>query len=109
MITRNTDELTFVCDYAGTPEIKVGEPKVMNITIINKTNKEKQISLDLKDLPHNYSVKGLPDGMFKIGPNGKYDVPLSFIASPGANNASFIAEINDSDKTLGMQLGLIIK
>jgi ADP-ribosylglycohydrolase len=109
MITRNTDELSFVCDYAGTPEIKVDEPKVMNINIFNKTEKEKQISLNLKGLPQNYSVKGLPDGKFKIGPNEKYDVSLSFIASSGSGNASFIAEVNDSEKTLGMQLGLIIK
>lgn len=108
-ITRNTNELSFTCDYAGTPEILIGESKVLNISIVNKTNKEKLISLNLKNVPAEYSVKGMPDGLLKIGPNAKYDVALSFIASPGANNAKFIAEINDAGKTLDMQLGIINK
>jgi ADP-ribosylglycohydrolase len=108
-ITRNTDELSFTCDYAGTPEIKAGESKVLNISIVNRTNLEKQISLNLKDLPGNYSVKGLPDGLFIVNPNEKYDLSLSFNVSPGAGNAKFVAEIINADKTLGMQLGLILK
>ena len=38
-ITRNTNELSFICDYAGIPEIQVGESRILNISIINKTNK----------------------------------------------------------------------
>jgi hypothetical protein len=107
-IVRNTNELTFTCDYAGTPEIKIGESKVLNFSIVNKTNIEKDISLNLKNVPAGYSVKGMPVGLFKIGPNAKYDVALSFNASPGANSAKFIAEITDAGKTLDMQLGFII-
>jgi hypothetical protein len=107
-ITRNTDELSFICDYAGTPEIKIGESKILNFSIVNKTNKEKKISLNLKNVPAEYSVKGQPGGSFKIGPQGKYDVALSFNASQGASNAKFAAEIDDAGKTLEMQLGIII-
>ena len=106
-ITRNTDELSFTCDYAGTPEILTGKPKVLNVSIGNKTNQEKSISLTLKNLPDEYSVKGMPDGLIKINPNAKYEVVLSFNASPGANNAKFIAAISDAEKTLEMQLGII--
>ncbi len=106
-ITRNTDDLSFICDYNGTPEILVGESKVLKLSIGNKTNKEKRISLSLKNVPAEYSVKGIPDGLFKISPHAKYDVALSLNASPGANNAKFIAEINDAGKTLDMQLGFI--
>jgi len=109
IITRNTNELLFTCDYAGTPEILSGGSKVLNISIENKTNKEKLISLNLKNVPAQYSVKGMPDGLLKISPNAKYNVALSFNASPGANNAKFIAEINDAGKTLEMQLGIISK
>ena len=65
--------------------------------------------MKLKNVPAEYLVKGLRDGLFKISPQGKYDVPLSINASPGAGNAKFIAEISEADKNLGMQLGLIIK
>jgi ADP-ribosylglycohydrolase len=109
VITRTTDELILSCDYGGTPEVKPGESRKMNISIVNKTKKEKQISMEIKDLPDNYSVEGLPDGIFKIGPDKNYEVPISFISSPGASNAFFLAEIKDSDKILAMRLGLIIK
>ncbi|TAL77655.1 MAG: ADP-ribosylglycohydrolase family protein, partial [Bacteroidetes bacterium] len=106
-ITRNTDELSFTCDYAGTPEIMIGETKVLNISIVNNTNNEKNISLSLKDVPAEFSVKGMPDRLLKISPHAKLDVALSFNASPDATNGKFIAEINDAGKTLDMQLGLI--
>ena len=108
-ITRDNNEMTFICDYAGTPEMTIGKSKVLNISVFNKTTKEKQISLNLKDLPSEYSVKGLPNGLLKISPHIKYDFPLMLNASPGASNARFVAEINDADKSLRMQLGVIIK
>jgi ADP-ribosylglycohydrolase len=107
-IIRNSDDLSFTCDYAGTPEIQTGESKVLKLSIGNKTDKEKIISLDLKNVPAEYQVKGMPVGSFKIGPHEKYDVALSFNASPGANSAKFIAEITDAGKTLDMQLSFII-
>ena len=106
-ITRNTDELSFICDFAGNPEMKSGESKVLKISIVNKTDKEKDISLILKDLPSGYSVKGVPVGSIKIRPKAKYDVALSLNASSGAGNAKFIAEIGDAGKILDMQLGII--
>jgi ADP-ribosylglycohydrolase len=106
-ITRNIDDLFFICDYNGVPEIQTGESKELKLSIGNKTNKEKRISLSLKNVPAEYSVKGMPDGLLKISAHAKYDVVLSFNASPGANNAKFIAEINDSGKILDMQLGII--
>ncbi len=106
-ITRNSEELSFTCEYPGTPEIMIGETKEFKISIINKTNKEKQLSLDLKNVPAGYSVKGMPFGLRVIGPQSKYDIALNINASTGAGNAIFIAEINDSGKTLDMQLGII--
>jgi len=106
-ISRNTDELTFICDYVGTPEIQVGESKVLNLYIVNKTNKAKSISLLINDLPSGYTIKGIPAGLSKISPNSKQSIALSFTASSGAGNAKFIAEINNSGKTISMQLGLI--
>jgi hypothetical protein len=110
-ITRNTDDLAFICDYIGTPEIKTDETKEIKLSIENKTAKEKSIALILKDFPAEYSVKGLPDRLIKIGPHAKYDLSLSFSASQGVFktkiNAKFIAEINDAGKTLDMRLGLI--
>ena len=108
LITRNNDELTLICDYAGSPEITIGKTKVLNISLINKTTTAKQISLSLKNVPSEYLVKGLPDRLITLSPNVKYDVPFIFSASPGANNAGFVVEINEADKTLGMQLGLIV-
>jgi ADP-ribosylglycohydrolase len=111
IITRNTDDFIFICDYTGTPEIKTGEMKEIKLSIENKTAKEKSISLILIDFPAEYSVKGLPEGLIKIGPHAKYDLSLSFSASQGKFitkiNARFIAEINDAGKTIDMQLGLI--
>lgn len=109
LISRDNDELTFTCDYVGSPEITIGKSKVVNISIINKTINEKQISLNLKDVPAEYSVKGLPDRLLKLGPKAKYNVPLIFNAGPGAGNAILIAEIQDADKSLGIQLGILIK
>ncbi len=106
-ITRNTIELSFTCNYNGIPEIMIGESKVLTLSILNKTNNEKSISLSIKDVPAEYSVKGMPGGLLKISPHTKYDVALSFNASKGSNNAKFIAEINDAGKILDMQLGII--
>ena len=108
-ITRNTDELSFTCDYAGTPEILIGESKVLNFIVMNKTNKEKRISLSLINVPAGFSVKGIPDGLIKISPYKKYSVALNLNASPGSTNAKFMAEVNDAGQTLGLQLGIIIK
>ncbi|NEW81604.1 MAG: ADP-ribosylglycohydrolase family protein [Mariniphaga sp.] len=107
IIVRNTDELSFICDYTGTPEIKSGGSKVLNISIVNKTNKEKSISLMLKDLPAGYEVTGLPVGLLKISPKAKYDIALNLSASTAANNAKFIAQINEAGNTLDMQIGII--
>lgn len=108
-ITRNTDELSFTCDYAGIPEILAGESKVLKLSIGNKTDKEKLISISLKVVPAGYTVKDLPDGLLKISPHAKYDVAFSFNVSPAAKNARFVAEINDAGTALDMQLGIIKK
>ena len=107
VITRKTNEFLFTCDYAGIPEIMNTESKVLNISIVNKTNKEKNIALNLKNVSAQYSVKGLPSGLIKINPHAKYDVALRITASPSADNAKFIAQINDDGKILEMQLGII--
>lgn len=109
LISRDNDELTFSCDYAGGPEISPGKSKVLNISIINKTDTEKQISLVLENVPSEYSVKGLPHGLLKIPPHIKNNFPLILNALPGAASAIFDAEIKDADKSLGMKLGMIIK
>jgi len=106
-ITRNTDELTFICDYNGNPEVKTGESKVLKFSIENKTGKGKNISLSLKNLTAGYSVNGIPDGLFKLGAHSKHDITLTIRASKGAENVMFVAEINDAGKTLPMQLGII--
>lgn len=106
-ISRNTNELSFVCDYVGTPEIQVGVSKVLNLYIVNKTNEAKSISLLVNNLPSGYTIKGIPEGLLNISPNSKQSIALSFTASSGAGNAKFIAEINNSEKTISMQLGLI--
>jgi ADP-ribosylglycohydrolase len=108
-ISRSTDELSFVCDYAGTPELEIGKSKIFNINIVNKTNLEKKISLNLINVPAEYSVKSEPDGLLKLRPNGSCDLTLIMNASQSATNAKFVAEIKDGDKSLGMQLGIIIK
>ena len=87
----------------------IGKSKVLNLSVFNKTSVEKQVSLNLKDLPSEYSVKGLPHGLLKISPHIKNNFPLILDASPGAASARFVAEITDADKSLGMQLGIIIK
>jgi hypothetical protein len=51
IITRNTDNLSFICDYKGTPVIKTGEFKVFQLSIVNKTYNEKSIALSLHDGP----------------------------------------------------------
>jgi ADP-ribosylglycohydrolase len=107
LISRSTDELSFTCDYAGTPEIKSGEPRTLNLCIVNKTNKEKSISLILKNLPSEYKTEGIPEGLIKLRPKSKQNVALNLTASSGAGNAKFMAQINDAGKTLNMQLGLI--
>jgi ADP-ribosylglycohydrolase len=106
-VTRNTDLLTFTCDYNGIPEIKTGESKILNFIIVNKTNVEKNISFSLKDIPAGYTVKGVPNGPFKIEPSAKYNISVSLNVSSEASNAKFFAEIIDADKTLDMQLGII--
>lgn len=106
-ITRNTDELSFICDYNGNPEMKSGESRVLKIGIVNKTDKVKNISLSIKNLPSGYTVKGVPGGLIKIDPRAKYDAALNLEASSGAGNAKFSAEINDAGKILDMKLGII--
>ncbi|TAL61843.1 MAG: ADP-ribosylglycohydrolase family protein [Bacteroidetes bacterium] len=106
-ITRNTEDLFFTCDYNGAPEIAEGESKAIKISVGNKTDKEKLISLRLKNIPAGYTVNGMPDGIIKIGPHSKYDVALSLLAATDAKNATFIAEIGDGGKTIDMQLGII--
>jgi hypothetical protein len=77
------------------------------LTIVNKSDKEKLISLNLKDIPAGYSVKGIPEGLIKTGAHDKYDVDLEIIADKDSISARFIVELNDSGKTLDMQLGFI--
>jgi len=106
-ITRNSNELTFICDFTGNPEMKSGESKVLKISIVNKSDKEKNISLSLKNLPSGYTVIGVPVGLIKISPKAKYNVALILNATSDAGNAAFIAEIADAGKILDMQLGII--
>ena len=106
-ITRNTDDLMFICDYNENPEIKTGESKVLKFSIVNKTSKEKNISFNINNVPSGYSVNDLPKSAIKVNAHGKYDVTLSLSALSGAENARFNAEINDAGKILGMQLGII--
>ena len=107
LISRGTDELTFTCDYAGTPEIQVGASKVLHFSITNKTKKEKNISLILKNVPSGYSVKGMHEGLLKISPNSKQDFSININVSTGERNAIFIAELNDADTILEMEIGII--
>ena len=106
-ITSNIDDLTFICDYNGNPEIKTGDSKVLKFSIVNKTTKEKNISLNINNVPSGYSVNGIPKSAIKISAHGKNEVTLTVSAISGAENARFIAEINDAGKILGMQLGII--
>jgi hypothetical protein len=65
---------------------------------------------DLNNINFYTNLKeGEHDGLLNLSPLGKCDVTLSFNASRGATNAKFVAEIKDSDKSLGLQLGAIIK
>ena len=106
-ISHSNDEVSLTCDYPGTPEIKAGESKIFNLCITNKTNKEKTISLSLKNLPSEYAVKGLPEGSLKLKPNSKQTVNMNLAASSGAGSAKFTAEVNDGGKMLSMQLGVV--
>jgi len=107
-ITRNTDEITFTCDYAGSPEVlSTDKSRLLNFTIENKTGIDKSISLILKNLPAGYVIKDLPEMPVKISSHAKKDFPLTFDLSSGADDLKFIAEINDSGKTLGMQLAIL--
>jgi hypothetical protein len=107
-ISRDTEELTFTCDYGGTPEVKANEVRVLSFSIENKTAQGKNISLTFKGIPTEYSLKGVPEGSIKIGPRSKKVVAASITPLPGAGNSNFLAEISDSGKTLGIQLGLIV-
>jgi ADP-ribosylglycohydrolase len=107
LVTRNTDELSFTCDFKGDPEIKGTESKTLNLSIFNKTGKEKQIMLSLKNIPSGYSVNGAPSGFIKIAAKTKYDVALSVNATAATGNAVLIAEISEAGKILDMQLGII--
>jgi ADP-ribosylglycohydrolase len=106
-IIRNTEDLTFICDYSGSPEIKTGESKKLKLTIENKTGKEKSISLSLKNVPSGYSVSGGPSGPIKIAAHQKYDIALIIKLLQVSDNAMFITEVNDAGKILTMQLGII--
>jgi ADP-ribosylglycohydrolase len=106
-ISRTMDDLSFICDYKGTPEITAGESRKIKLTIGNNSGKEKRISLNLKNVPENYSVKGIPDGSVRISPNKQFDLDLDIITAPGPINGRFIVEVDDSGKTLDMQLGFI--
>ncbi|MEI6050211.1 MAG: ADP-ribosylglycohydrolase family protein [Bacteroidota bacterium] len=107
-ISRNSDGLSFICDYNGTPEIGVGESKILKISIGNKTDKEKNISLSLKINQEGFSIEGLPEGLIKLAPHSEYNMPLTIKTSPDSKSAKFVAEINDSGKILDMQLGIIL-
>jgi len=106
-ITRSTDDLLYTCDYIGTPEISGSEPRLMNISISNRSNKEMNISLIIKNITSGYSVTGLPSSQIKLSPGSTYTVDFKINASAEAKNANFIAEIIDDGSTLDMQLGLI--
>jgi ADP-ribosylglycohydrolase len=107
-ISRNTNELTLTCDYGGMPVVLPADKiKLLKFTIENKTGLEKSISLHLKNLPASYTIKGLPDGPVKVGPHGKYDIPVTIDVVSGAGDAKFSVELGDGDKTLEMQLAII--
>jgi ADP-ribosylglycohydrolase len=106
-IIRNTDDLSFMCDYMGEPVIAESQTKTLKLTVENKTKKEKSISMSLKNVPVGYTVIGIKDGLIKIGPNGKYKAVLNITSSRDTLNAKFIAEVNDTGKLLPMQLGIV--
>jgi ADP-ribosylglycohydrolase len=108
-ITRNTDDLSFICDYMGDPELRSGESKRIKLSVVNKSDREKFITLNIKDVPAGYSVKGLPGGSIKLGSRERNDIDLEITSTPDSGSAKFIVELNDSGKTLNMQLGFIIK
>ena len=109
LISRNTGELLFTCDFEGSPEILTGESKVLSFTVENETDKEKNISLNLSGVPDGYGVAGIPSGLIKIGPHSKSVIPLTFTVLSNSQNAKFFAELTDNDKIIKMQLGLIRK
>jgi hypothetical protein len=109
LVTRNTDEYSFTCNYEADPEIREGETRTLTLIIENKTEKEKIIGLIIKNLPSEYSVSGLPGNLIKINPGSKVEVPVHFNVTSGAGNAKFIAEIDDAGRTSDLQLGLIKK
>jgi ADP-ribosylglycohydrolase len=106
-ITRTTDDLIFICDYLGNPEIKTGESKILKFCIENKTGIEKTVTFNLKNVTTGYSVNGVPDGKLVITANSKHDITLTFSALKVTENAMFVAEINDAGKILPMKLGII--
>ena len=108
-ITRNTDDLSFICDYKGDPELRAGESKKIKLSIVNKSESEKLISLNLMDVPSGYSVRGIPVTLLKIGSHEMNDVDLEITPDQNAVNGKFIVELNESGKTLDMQLGFKIQ
>jgi ADP-ribosylglycohydrolase len=108
LLTRNTNDLSFMCDYNGTPAIKPGDTKAFKISIGNKSDKEKNISFTLQNVPSGFSINGIPEGVIKIGPQAKSDIEIIFKALPEAKSSKFIAEINDAGTVLDMQLGIIL-
>jgi ADP-ribosylglycohydrolase len=105
LISRNTNELSFTCDYSGLPEILPSEKtKLLKFSIENKTNAEKSISLGFKDLPAGCIVKGLPDGAVKISPHATCDMAVTLEIIP---DARFLAKVSDAGKTLEMQLAIL--
>lgn len=107
LITRSTSDLVFTGDYNGMPVIEPGVNREIALTVGNTTDKEKVISLKLKNIPAGYVVTGVPEGIIKIAPDSDYKTVLGFIASPESKDAIFIAELDDSGKTLDMQLGIV--
>lgn len=106
-ITRNTDDLLFTCDYSGTPEISAGEPKLIKISIMDKSGKERIISLAIKNITSGYSVTGMPASQIKLSSGSTYNADLKIDASEDAKSSAFIAEINVEGKIVDIQIGLI--
>ena len=106
-ITRQTEDISLMCDYHGDPVLKEGEQKELNLRIENKTSKARTVIFNLKNVPSGYLVSGYKDGPIKLLPNGRYSIKLHVSSKGGPDNAVFTAEIIDGGKALPMQLGIV--
>jgi ADP-ribosylglycohydrolase len=109
LISRETEDLKFTCDYNGGPLLQNAPSKTLNLKIENKTSQTKNISFSIPQIPKGYTFSGYKDGQITIKPHQICSILLNVTPSSEAENAKFTAEINDSGKSLPMQLAIIRK